>query len=46
MQKPKIVKAVYDDGGKTFDRYTVVIDEKEGPGMNTCLALSSNPTSP
>lgn len=42
--------AVYDNGGKTFDRYTVVLDEKEGvAGRNgtikylpACFSLSPN----
>jgi hypothetical protein len=31
---------VYDNGGKTIDRYTVVcLDEPTRQGMHTCLAL-------
>lgn len=39
---------VYDNGGKTFDRYTVVCDNDEYPTHEMCpmLALSSDPTSP
>ena len=44
------IKAVYDNGGKTFDRYTIYIDQVEathnGHKMYACLGLSGNPTSP
>ena len=36
---------VYDNEGKTFDRYTIVFNEKEGIFYN-CLGLSFNPDSP
>ena len=38
---------VYDNGGKTCDRYTIVFTGKY-PGRNGCdyLSLSSEPTSP
>ena len=34
------ISAVYDNGGKTVDRYTVVFND------GSCLGLSSNPTHP
>lgn len=43
MSKMKI----YDNGGKTFDRYSVIyVEEAEGPGLFACRAMSSNPYSP
>lgn len=44
---PKIT--VYDNGGKTFDRYTIVLHGKEWAergGLTTMLGLSHNPTHP
>jgi hypothetical protein len=44
---PKIT--VYDNGGKTFDRYTIVLHGKEWVergGLTTMLGLSHNPTHP
>lgn len=38
--------AVYDNGGKTFDRYTVVVDSYLDDDMYECLGLSSEPTGP
>ena len=43
---PIKIKAVYDNGGKTFDRYSIYIDEKERSGLYSVLGCSSNPTSP
>ena len=39
---------IYDNGGKTFDRYTVIfMDSPENkPGLYTCLGMSSNPFHP
>ena len=34
------IKRIYDNKGKTFDRYTVVLDD------GTALGLSHNPDSP
>jgi hypothetical protein len=41
------VKGIYNNGGKSIDRYTVVFNEKsvEGEG-NVGLRLSDNPLSP
>lgn len=39
------VIAVYDNGGKTMDRFTVVMNEKEGQ-HNMCLGMSLIPNSP
>jgi len=38
------IKNIYDNEGKSFDRYTVVLDQREN-GYNWCLCLSHNPTS-
>lgn len=45
-RQPKLVIGVYDNGGKTHDRYTVATSIKEGPGLKQCLGLSSNPSHP
>lgn len=38
---------IYDNRGKTFDRYTVVyLDEPEGPGLFACRSMSAQPYSP
>jgi len=40
---------VYDNGGKTIDRYTVVVRRKGwtvGPGMQPMIAMSGEPTHP
>jgi hypothetical protein len=34
------IKAIFDNGGKTFDRYTVIFDD------GSALGLSHNPDSP
>ena len=39
------IKAIYDNGGQTFDRYSVFTFKKEN-GMNVFLGLSHNPNSP
>jgi len=39
------VIGVYDNGGKTADRYTVVYNQKSG-GMHECLGMSENPSHP
>lgn len=36
---------IYDNEGETFDRYTVVFDEKHN-GLYECLGLSEHPNSP
>lgn len=38
--------ACYDNGGKTFDRYTIVFDSYLDDDMYECLGLSSEPNSP
>ena len=42
------ITAIYDNGGKTFDRYTVVFDEPANRTgtLLTCLGLSHNPEHP
>ena len=42
------ILACYDNGGKTFDRYTIVFDETEkyhasGNVFNACLAIGNDP---
>lgn len=44
--KPKGVIAVYDNGGKSIDRYTVVLNERIGKDKYGAFALSHNPDSP
>ncbi len=40
-------KAIYDNGGKTMDRYTVILSEGDAiPPHIPCLGLSDNPDSP
>ena len=36
---------IYDNEGETFDRYTVVFDEKHN-GLYECLGLSEHPSHP
>ena len=41
------LKAVYDNGGQTVDRYTVILSEGDAiPPRVPCLGLSDNPDSP
>jgi len=41
------IKAVYDNQGKTFDRFTVVFEDiADYENHYTCLGMSFNPTSP
>ena len=35
--------AIYDNGGKTWDRYTVITDEKWSAGLVAALGLSERP---
>jgi hypothetical protein len=38
---------IYDNGGKSFDRYTAVYtDQKERSGLFTCLGMSEHPFHP
>jgi len=45
---PKGTVRIYDNGGKTFDRYTAVyLDSPEGtPGMYECVGMSTYPFHP
>ena len=46
---PALVLAIYDNGGKTFDRYTVVYNEpydERYPRLLECLGMSANPFDP
>jgi hypothetical protein len=46
---PRQVVAIYDNGGKTWDRYTVVYSEpydNRCPRMLECLGMSGNPFHP
>ena len=46
-EKPDIVLAIYDDGGKTIDRYTIVYDESEkDSGFYSMVGSSGNPFHP
>jgi len=40
------VLKVYDNGGETFDRYTVYYSEKETPTLHMCRGMSENPSHP
>lgn len=40
------IKSVYDNEGKTFDRYTIVFETMETNIFNLSLGLSHNPDSP
>jgi hypothetical protein len=50
LNYPKGILAVYDNGGKTFDRYTIVYDEpprmSRGEKMYECFGASDHPTHP
>jgi hypothetical protein len=37
---------VYDNGGETFDRYTIVVENPEDPGERSWLGSSENPFHP
>jgi hypothetical protein len=47
---PKNVRAAYDNGGKTYDRYTIVYNEppriKDGARFYECFGASDHPTHP
>lgn len=46
---PKGVLRVYDNGGKTADRYTVYYSRRVAPAQppfHSCLGMSENPTHP
>ncbi len=46
---PKTLRHVriYDNGGKTFDRYTAVyMNVPEGPGLYACRGMSAHPNHP
>jgi len=40
------ILAIYDNGGKTIDRYTVYYDEMWSPSCNSCLCMSDDPFYP
>lgn len=40
------ILAIYDNGGKTFDRYTVYFDQKEKENQYLCLGMSERPFHP
>lgn len=47
MANNKSVLRIYDNGGKTFDRYTVVfMKQKERDGSYAALGMSENPFHP
>jgi len=37
---------IYDNGGETFDRYTVIYIGSHYNGFYSCLGMSENPFSP
>lgn len=38
LPQPQGITAIYDNGGKTYDRFTFVLSEKEGNSLWSCLA--------
>lgn len=43
----KDTKRLYDNGGKTIDRYTLVhMDQPEGGGLYACFGFSEDPFHP
>jgi len=41
------IRAIYDNGGETLDRYTIYYGEKNKTNnLYECIALSENPNSP
>ncbi len=45
-RQPREVKSVWDNGGRTADRYTVVLRDRDDEGYYTAFALSDDPGSP
>jgi hypothetical protein len=43
LAKPKQVIAIYDSGGGSMDRYTLVLEGLTPLGHHHCLGLSDNP---
>lgn len=48
IPKHKIVRGVWDNGGKSFDRYTVILRRAwvTSPGLSAAIGLSDNPDKP
>jgi len=42
LKKKKVIRSIWDNRGKTIDRYTIVLNIKEAEGYY-CFSLSSNP---
>lgn len=42
---PQKIKSIWDNRGKTIDRYTIVFEDRER-GFNICLGLSVDPDYP
>lgn len=40
------VIGIYDNGGKTLDRYTVYFDTKESEHLYSCIGMSERPFHP
>jgi hypothetical protein len=40
------IAAIYDNGGETFDRYTVCLGETDARNLGECLGMSEIPTHP
>ncbi len=49
MKQPALVKSIWDNGGETFDRYSIVLNEdyhSYPSELFACLGLSYNPNHP
>ena len=49
MSQEIYITAIYDNGGKTFDRYTAYLnvnESKREPRLMQCFAMSENPCHP
>lgn len=47
--KPQNILKIYDNGGETYDRYTIVLQNRRyfnGDWLYQCLGLSEDPTYP
>jgi len=45
-EKELDIRSIWDNGGKTADRYTVVLNTKETEDEYRCLSLSNDPDHP
>jgi hypothetical protein len=44
--KPEHIREIFDNGGRSADRYTLLTSWLESPGVYMCLSLSDNCASP